>query len=414
MKKLFYLSCGFALLLAASCNKETPAPAPEPEPEDKAMNLSYEGTANCYLVYEAGDYSFDATVRGNGAVTEGMEKPEPLSPASASLVWETDKGMVSAVSFADGKIRFTYSGKPGNALVAAKDADGKIIWSWHIWCPEEEVLTYGMKSGYRVMNMNLGALASKFSAEPDVKPYGMLYQWGRKDPFPPAPTLTGDAQTVGATLYDAEGKELSIAHTSWTSAEENTLEFATANPTVCVASSALAATSQDWLAESVDALWGNPDGSFRDKATNTYPNKGAKSYYDPCPVGYRVPPADAFRTFTASGGYAWTVDSFDVADSNGDGTVDAEDFNYGWFFNVKSGNSLFFPAATRYYGAYGMLMGSMSGLWGNYWGNAAAEASYGKPGVAFCVLSFAKSPMTVSPAATAARADGMSVRCIKE
>lgn len=80
MKKLFYLSCGFALLLAASCNKETPAPAPEPEPEDKAMNLSYEGTANCYLVYEAGDYSFDATVRGNGAVTEGLEKPEPLSP----------------------------------------------------------------------------------------------------------------------------------------------------------------------------------------------------------------------------------------------------------------------------------------------------------------------------------------------
>lgn len=79
MKKLFYLSCGFALLLAASCNKETPVPAPGPEPEDKAMNLSYEGTANCYLVYEAGDYSFDATVRGNGAVTEGLEKPEPLS-----------------------------------------------------------------------------------------------------------------------------------------------------------------------------------------------------------------------------------------------------------------------------------------------------------------------------------------------
>ena len=82
--------------------------------------------------------------------------------------------------------------------------------------------------------------------------------------------------------------------------------------------------------------------------------------------------------------------------------------------HADGGKSLFFPAAARYYGIYGMLYGSVSGIWGNYWGNAAAQASYGNPGVAFCVLSFDKSQMTVSPAATAARADGMSVRCIKE
>ena len=414
MKKLCYLSCGLALMLAASCNKENTTLILTPKPADPIVNLSAEGTANCYLLSEAGDYSFDATVRGNGAVTEGLSKPESLVPVGAELVWETEKGLVSNVAFADGKISFTASGKPGNALVAATDADGNIIWSWHIWYPEEEVLTYGLKSGYRVMNMDLGALTSKFGATPDTKPYGMLYQWGRKDPFPPAPTLTGDAQTVGAPLYDAEGKEVSISRSSWTALDENTIEFAVANPTVCISSYAQAATSQDWLAASDDALWGNPLGSVRDNSTNTYPNKGAKSYYDPCPVGYRVPPADVFRTFTTSGGYAWTVENFDVADSNGDGVADADDFNYGWFFNVKSGNSLFFPAAARYYGVYGMLMGSMSGLWGNYWGNAAAEASYGKPGVAFCVLSFQKSPMTVSPAALAARADGMSVRCIKE
>ncbi len=414
MKKLFYLSCGAALVLAASCNKVEVAPGPQPRPASTTVDLSHDGTANCYLLSEPGVYSFDATVRGNGAETEGLAKPAALAPAGAKLVWETEKGLVSAVSYADGKISFTSSGNPGNALIAALDADGNIIWSWHIWYPEDEVLTYGLKSGYRAMNMDLGALAAEFSTDSDVKPYGMLYQWGRKDPFPPAPTRTGDTQTVGAPLYDADGQQVSIDHTSWTSSDENTLEFAIANPTVCVASGALAATSQDWLAESVDGLWGNPLGSVRDRATNTYPNKGAKSYYDPCPVGYRVPPADVFSTFTTSGGYAWTIDSFDVADADGDGDVDANDFDCGWRFNVTSGNSLFFPAASRYYGAYGMLMGSMSGLWGNYWGNAAAEASYGKPGVAFCVLSFAKSPMTVSPAATAARAEGMAVRCIKE
>lgn len=414
MKKLFYLSCGLAVVLAASCNKENDGPTPEPEPEDTTVNLSAEGTANCYLLSAAGDYSFDATVRGNGAETEGLSKPAAISPAGAKLVWETEKGLVSDIAFADGKITFTASGKAGNALIAATDTDGSILWSWHIWYPEEEVLTYGLKSGYRAMNMNLGALTSKFSDKPDVKPYGMLYQWGRKDPFPASPTLTGDTQTVGAPLYDADGNEVKIKNSDWASSANNTLEYAIANPTVCIASYALSATSQDWLAESNDALWGNPNGSERDKSTNTYPNQGAKSYYDPCPVGYRVPPADVFRTFTSSGGYAWTVASFDVADSNGDGVVSEDDFNYGWFFNANSGNSLFFPAASRYYGAYGMLMGSMSGLWGNYWGNAAAEASYGKPGVAFCVLSFQKSPMTVSPAATAGRAEGMSVRCIKE
>lgn len=415
MKKLFYLSCGLALMLAASCNKVEVAPGPQPRPESTTVDLSHDGTANCYLLSEAGEYSFDATVRGNGAETEGLAKPAALAPAGAKLVWETEKGLVSAVSYADGKISFTSSGKPGNALIAALDADGNIIWSWHIWYPEEEVLTYGLKSGYRAMNMNLGAMTSKFGEKPDVKPYGLLYQWGRKDPFPASPTLTGDTKTVGATLYGADGQQVSIDHTSWTSAEQNTLEFAIANPTICIANQALAATSQDWLAESVDGLWGNPLGSLRDKATNTYPNKGAKSYYDPCPVGYRVPPADVFRSFTTSGGYAWTIDTFDVADANGDGVVDSNDFNYGWFFNVASGNSLFFPAATRYYGAFGMLYGSMSGLWGNYWGNAAAEPSYGNPGVASCVIAFQISPnTTASPVGTAARADGMSVRCIKE
>ncbi len=412
MKKLFYLSCGLALVLAASCNKENTDPVPEPE--DTTVNLSADGTANCYLLSAAGDYSFNATVKGNGAGTEGLSKPAAISPSGAKLVWETEKGLVSGVAFADGKISFTASGKAGNALIAATDAAGKILWSWHIWYPEEEVQNFVLKSGYSAMNMNLGALTSKFSGEPDVKPYGMLYQWGRKDPFPASPTLTGDTQTVGAPLYDVSGKEISIGYSSWTSSANNTLEYAIANPTVCISSYALYTTSQDWLATSNDALWGNPDGSERDKTTNTYPNKGAKSYYDPCPVGYRVPPADVFRSFTSTGGYAWTLDSFDVADSNGDGAITADDFNYGWFFNADSGKSLFFPAAARYYGIYGMLYGSVSGIWGNYWGNAAAQPSYGNPGVAFCVLSFDKSQMTVSPAATAARADAMSVRCIKE
>lgn len=45
-----------------------------------AIDLSRDGTANCYIVSEAGDYMFDATVRGNGsgddaaiALADGMK-----------------------------------------------------------------------------------------------------------------------------------------------------------------------------------------------------------------------------------------------------------------------------------------------------------------------------------------------------
>lgn len=74
-------------------------------------------------------------------------------------------------------------------------------------------------------------------------------------------------------------------------------------------------------------------------------NKGAKSFYDPCPVGWRVPPADVFRTFTASGGYAWVVEEFDIADTNGDGVKSLEDYNHGWTFNLGDSAPSYFAAA---------------------------------------------------------------------
>mgnify|MGYP000991368680 CR=1 FL=1 len=63
-----------------------------------AIDLSRDGTANCYIVSEAGEYMFDATVRGNGsgddaaiALADGMK---------ADWLWVT-KGLeqeISAVS----------------------------------------------------------------------------------------------------------------------------------------------------------------------------------------------------------------------------------------------------------------------------------------------------------------------------
>ncbi len=413
MRKSFLPWIATGVLLLASCNGQEP----QTPPGDGTVDLSAGGAScsNCYLIGEAGKYSFDATVKGNGKASEGLEAPSTLSPQDAKLVWQTSEGMIENISCKDGSIYFEASGKNGNALLAALDGDGTIIWSWHIWFPEQAPSTLTTKSGYEIMDMNLGAMKAEFESEDDVKPYGMLYQWGRKDPFPAAPTRYGDTQTTGATLYDAEGNAIAIGSSSMASLADNTIEFATANPTVCISNMAQYYTSRDWLeaSQSNDALWGNPAGNDRDE-NNDYPNKGSKSYYDPCPQGYRVPPADVFRTFTTSGGYTENLADTDIYDMNSDGTVDESDYNCGWIFNMESGHS-FFPAAARYDGSYAMLYGSVSGLWGNYWSNAPTTIS-GTEGLGFSCLSFSRAAygFTVSPTAGGAKADAYSVRCIKE
>ncbi len=415
---------GAMLLTAFACGKTNADPTPDPDPEPGpdptpgivGENLSKDGTSNCYVITKDGDYYFDATVKGNGAATEGLAAPEKMTPDSAALLWETAKGMISEVKFIDGKITFKASSSNGNAVIAAYSADKAIIWSWHVWFPEEEIKTDRTKTGYDLMNMNLGAMTSTFGATPDVRPYGLLYQWGRKDPFTAAPTLTGDTKTTGAPVYGPDGNEVKFEYSLWSSVDANTIEYSIANPTKCLSNYAQFTTSRDWLkaSDSNDALWGNPSGYERD-SENQYVNKGGKSYYDPCPVGYRVPPADVFKSFTTSGGYTTDPSSFDVVDTNEDGVIDTQDYNYGWSFKMEKG-SQFFPAAARYDGSYAMLMGSKSGLWGSYWGNSPAKSySDAVTGFGFCVLAFMnETSVSTSATASASRADAYSVRCIKE
>ena len=99
--------------------------------------------------------------------------------------------------------------KRGNALIAAYNSRGDIIWSWHIWVTEndpdnvssaivystyawnkDQIFTDIRVPGYAIMPCNIGALKyypdDVDKLDPDT--HGMLYQWGRKDPFPPANT----------------------------------------------------------------------------------------------------------------------------------------------------------------------------------------------------------------------------------
>lgn len=398
------------------------------EPQTEYTDLSNTGTSNCYIVSAPGDYSFAANVIGNGE--NGIVSDEfhtltsEISPVSARLVWQDGKGIITSVSLSeDGdKVLFEVADPfaGGNAIIAVCNAEDTIIWSWHIWMPRTAVAELPISSGYNIMNMNLGAVND---SRGDQGSFGTLYQWGRKDPLPGTPTLTGTSETLPVTVYDIDGNEVSISNSSWYSTEQNTLTYSIENPTICLSNYSQYSASQDWLTvgTGIDALWGNPYGNEKNE-DSAYVNKGTKSIYDPCPVGWRVPPADVFKNFTASGGYAWVIDDFSVVDVNSDSELTIDDYNYGWDIWLDNDHTVssFFPAAARYDGSYAMLMGSVSGLWGAYWGNTPhADSDYLK-GAGFGVLSFGiedlygNSQITMSPMSSAGRANAFSVRCIKE
>ena len=242
-------------------------------------NLSKKGAANSYIVTEAGEYKFWA-VKGNS----GIE----VNPASVEVLWETwnnaeevtANSVVASVSVQGSYVVFSTPEtlKPGNAVIAAKDAGGAILWSWHIWVPATEIVTadYGIYPA-PMMDRNLGALvAATADAEAPVESFGLTYQWGRKDPFPgPKAVKSGDNATVA-------GVAVSTKPGNGTSAEScMTVEETIANPTV------LGFTQNgDWLpAELADnTLWQNE----------------VKTMYDPCPPGYRVPARDTESAFHSS------------------------------------------------------------------------------------------------------------------
>lgn len=210
-------------------------------------DLSANGTANCYLIQGAGNYKF-MTVMGNSSATVGNVK-------SVEVIWESfgiDEmpnvgDLIASADYKDGYVRFSTpeNFRDGNAVIAAKNSKGTILWSWHIWCAEEgwTEQVYANNAGV-MMDRNLGAT----SATPgDVGALGLLYQWGRKDPF------LGSSSISTSTLALSTG--------TWSTASNGSQLLTEANPMTFYNS--LILPDYSWLSE--------------------------KTACDPCPTGWRVP-----------------------------------------------------------------------------------------------------------------------------
>ena len=217
-----------------------------------------------------------------------------------------------------------------------------------------------------MMDRNLGAT----SATPgDVGALGLLYQWGRKDPF----------------LGSFKAKSTIIWPSAVSSDSSNgTIEYATAHPTTFITYNS---SNYDWYYT----------GDSSTDNTRWTTSSSDKSIYDPCPAGWRVPDGGSNGVWARALGSSSSFNNSSLWDST----------NSGMNFSGKFGS-----ASTIWYPASGFREYSDGGLYdvgfGLCW--SASPSSY----YAYFLYFGLTGNGFVYPSYDYDRACGQSVRCLQE
>ena len=358
------------------------------------------GRANCYVITEPCiNYTFDATHRPDGS---------QLATASVSLLWQSNTGVVKNVGLFDGRASFYVASSANdaslventNAVIAAYNAVGDVIWSWHLWIVNDNplVATDIYSNGKVFMQMNLGAFTNANGVQEEQKildSYGMYYQWGRKDPFP-RPYYFDASGADDESRYNESGTYIAENYIERTSSN-GTIDYITNNPMVFLTTAGdleIEGGSFDWLAPgySDDSLWG----------------ENGKSLYDPCPYGWKVPSADDLSVLY-------------LADAEDNTDLATAKKQYGWHLSDGS-NKYFWSACGRRRYTDGKVenMNYKEGVYpsqpqpweGYYW-----TSSVGADGKAIALYFDLTTTRTINKFVADAphnRANGFQVRCVRE
>lgn len=138
-------------------------------------DLSATESANCYMINSPGDYSF-RTVYGNSLKGGSIDNSVLTLPATkeelgmkyfvdhrnaeitngdiatqlrvhsttlseAFILWQDSPGLISRVKYENGVIKFHVDERTiaeGNAVIALRDSNHDIVWSWHIWVTDKD------------------------------------------------------------------------------------------------------------------------------------------------------------------------------------------------------------------------------------------------------------------------------------
>jgi hypothetical protein len=253
------------------------------------------------------------------------------------VVWEDPLGLIDMTgTTVDGEghqamitVKTTAADVKGNAVVKIfkkDDPDKTPVWSYHIWVTDYDpdngdatwTNTHQTKKTYTFMDRHLGAIEAEIS----IPGIGLLYQWGRKDPFP----VGRDGATGFAALNKFEGMpdagDKTVYQTSYNDNDE-CIKESIMNPTRYFIHRLTNTVS--WLPDGQSNLWNN--GADTDEFE--------KTIYDPCPDKWRVPTMAYGSVGTRkTADYPW----YGATLSRKSGTI------WGWAFDE---NSLWPPTGYR-------------------------------------------------------------------
>lgn len=322
---------------------------------------------------------------GNDITTPYINVQNASNPATqASIVWMDQQALVDGLSVTNNGdksfVNFHVSAaniKNGNAVIAVKSADGTIMWSWHLWFDHSDALstiacTNHEGDNFKVTKNILGYTIYKWKStsyesprvarmkiEQEVgngakksayititqSPYAereystALYQFGRKDAFPGTNTL------YESTFVENGGNNISIVN-----AIQNPGTFYT--------------DGNKWDTEyRYFNLWSMQTTSQGD-ASKTL----VKTVYDPCPIGFTMPPLKTFSGATTTG----------KTNTNNKDINALGNWDQGWHFYAKDSSS----PSTVYYPAIGSRTAKEGKLYGvkdrgYYWVGVPSSTSAG-------------------------------------
>ncbi|MGM9787841.1 MAG: hypothetical protein ACI3ZF_02920, partial [Candidatus Cryptobacteroides sp.] len=232
---------------------------------------------------------------------------------------------------------------------------------WMTDQPEEQV--YYNNAGI-MMDRNLGAT----SATPgDVGALGLLYQWGRKDPFFGPSSIKSNKKAKATNSFPKS--VISNKNTG-------TIAYATSHPTIFIANSKNF-SNDDWQIDNENTRW-----------------QPKKTIYDPCPAGWRVPDGGDkgvwSKALNTSSRYSHSYN------------ITCIGMNFSYDFGSES--MIWYPSSGTYSRATGLL--EDVGYIAYYW-TVTPNGKY-----AYC-LKFLRN-CDVYPLASGYRANGQAVRCQKE
>ena len=365
----------------------------------QTQTLDDKGRANCYVITTPSvSYAFDVMHRPDGS---------ELATSSVKLLWQSNLNVVKHVDKVDDNALFYIAASEEdatkvvdtNAVIAAYNAAGEVIWSWHLWIVNENPLlaTDIYSNGKTFMQQNLGAFTNSNGSNEEQKildSYGMFYQWGRKDPFP-RPLYFDATGAYDEDRYDEDGAYIKEIFAELTPAN-GTLDYITKNPMHFILNASCVAEGGDgvgdWLATADNNLWSD----------------SKKSLYDPCPYGWRVPTAEDLKVLQLS-------------DDEDTKPLDPLRKQYGWHLSDGVGKYFYSACGRRRYNdgkvenmnSKDDVYPSQPQPWEGYYWTSSATTD-GKAVSLYFDLTTTRTVNKFDNAHSARRANGFQVRCVKE